>query len=124
MAEKSAGRRDSRWETIALLLIDVFEANIYLKIAKTINFSGLSMSISCTGMLISSNKDGTVKVWDVTNHLEPQLVAEKQTNVGQIMCLEASCDSPFTFAIGGDNKAHYLSLFNATKLDKGMLYDL
>ncbi|XP_058798424.1 periodic tryptophan protein 1 homolog [Phymastichus coffea] len=80
--------------------------------------AGLSMSVSCPGLLLSSNKDGTLKIWDVINYLEPQLVAEKQTNVGQIMCLEANCDSPFTFAIGGDNKAHHLSLFNASRLDK------
>ncbi|XP_011496088.1 PREDICTED: periodic tryptophan protein 1 homolog [Ceratosolen solmsi marchali] len=80
--------------------------------------AGLSMSTLCPGLLFSSNKDGTVKVWDVINHLEPQLVFEKQTNLGHIICLEASCDNPFTFAAGGDNKAHNLNVFDFKTVDE------
>lgn len=78
------------------------------------------MSTSCPGLLVSSNKDGTVKVWDVINHLEPQLVFEKQTNSGHIICLEASCNGPFAFAIGGDNKANNLNVLNLSSIPEGM----
>ena len=77
------------------------------------------MSVSCPGLLVSSNKDGTIKVWDVANHLEPKLIYEKQTNLGQIICLESSCDSPFTFAVGGDNKAHNLNVYDFSDVPEG-----
>ena len=78
------------------------------------------MSARCPGLLVSSNKDGTIKVWDVKNHLEPKLVHEKQTNLGQIICLEACCDTPFVFAVGGDNKASNLNVYNLSTIDEGM----
>lgn len=77
------------------------------------------MSKSCPGLLVSTNKNGTVKVWDVKNHTEPEMIFEKQTNLGQIICLEASCDSPYTFAVGGDNKANNLHVYDFSTIREG-----
>ncbi|KAJ8688346.1 hypothetical protein QAD02_024141 [Eretmocerus hayati] len=74
--------------------------------------AGLSMSTSCPGLLVSSDKSGIIRIWDISNLNEPRVVLEKQTNLGHIICLEASCDSPFAFAIGGDNKAHNLNVLD------------
>ncbi|XP_001599699.1 periodic tryptophan protein 1 homolog [Nasonia vitripennis] len=89
---------------------------LWKKQVQEVEIAGLSMSVSCPGLLVSTNKDGTIKVWDVKNYLEPQLVLEKQTNLGHIICLESSCDSPFIFAAGGDNKANNLNVYDLSTM--------
>lgn len=53
-----------------------------------------------------------MKVWDVANNEKPELVWETKTNLGALQCLEASPNSPFMFAAGGDNKAHNFKLYD------------
>ncbi|XP_014218705.1 periodic tryptophan protein 1 homolog isoform X2 [Copidosoma floridanum] len=99
--------------------IDIRQDNpLWQKQVQEEEIAGLSMSASCQGLLISSNKNGAIKVWDVKNHLEPQLVFEKQSNLGQIICLEASCNSPYIFAVGGDNKAHNLNVLDFSTINE------
>ena len=73
--------------------------------------TGLSLSSSCPGFLVSSANDGIIKVWDIIG-IEPTLVWEKKSNLGSILCLAANPDNPFVFAGGGDNKSHNFKVFN------------
>ncbi|KAL7298050.1 hypothetical protein TKK_0009055 [Trichogramma kaykai] len=80
--------------------------------------AGLSMSSSCPGLLVSSSQDGTITVWDVKNHMEPQSIFEKQTNTGRVICLESNCDSPLVFAVGGDNRESNLNTYNLSTVEQ------
>lgn len=75
--------------------------------------TGLQLSSSCPGLLVTGSEDGKVRVWDVaspsasggTNTLLsglPVLVVELEPQVGKIFCLSAALEQPFVFCIGGD----------------------
>ncbi|CAD6237224.1 GSCOCG00002202001-RA-CDS [Cotesia congregata] len=77
--------------------------------------TGLSLSSSCPGFLVTSSEDGVIKVWDA---LSPQLlepVWETETNLGAIQCLHLSPNSPFTIAVGGDHKSHNFKVWDLTE---------
>ncbi|XP_011869774.1 PREDICTED: periodic tryptophan protein 1 homolog [Vollenhovia emeryi] len=67
--------------------------------------TGLSLSMSCRGLLVSCSNDGVIKVWDIDQKV-PTLVWEQTSNLGAIQCLAANPDNGFIFTVGGDNKAH------------------
>lgn len=73
---------------------------------------GLTMSSGCQGLLVSACNDGSVKVWDVENNVKPDLIYQKQTILGNVHCLAANPNNEFVFAVGGDNKAHNLKVFD------------
>ena len=79
--------------------------------AHTKEVTGLTLSSSCPGFLVSSANDGIIKVWDIIG-IEPTLVWEKKSNLGSVLCLASNPDNPFVFAGGGDNKSHNFKVFN------------
>ncbi|KAK0176489.1 hypothetical protein PV328_000620 [Microctonus aethiopoides] len=74
--------------------------------------TGLSLSLSCPGLLVTSSDDGVIKVWDAIKPeiLEP--VWEKKTNLGALQCLAPCPDNPFVFVVGGDHKSHNYKVWN------------
>ncbi|XP_033223851.1 periodic tryptophan protein 1 homolog [Belonocnema kinseyi] len=74
--------------------------------------TGLSLSASCPGFLVSTSDDGIIKVWDVLDSQEIQLVWENKTSIGKILCLNSNPDSPFVFSAGGDNKSSNYKVFD------------
>lgn len=77
------------------------------------------MSSSCPGLLVTTSDDEVLKVWDVIDLKEPQLVWEKKTNLGKILCLDCSPDSPFIFSVGGDNKSNNYKVFDFLQISSG-----
>ncbi|XP_053970552.1 periodic tryptophan protein 1 homolog isoform X1 [Hylaeus volcanicus] len=84
--------------------------------AHTKEVTGLSLSSSCSGLLVTSANDGVIKVWDIINHTDPYLVWEKKSNLGAVQCLASNPDDPFVFIAGGDNKSHNLKVFNFMRI--------
>lgn len=65
--------------------------------------TGLCLSSSIPGFLVTSSFDECLKVWDIENDTV-SFIAERQFETGRInMCL-ANPDFPFTFAFGGHSK--------------------
>lgn len=77
------------------------------------------MSTSCPGLMVTTSDDDILKVWDLIDLKAPQLVWEKKTNLGKILCLDSSPDNPFVFSVGGDNKAHNFKVFDFTQITAG-----
>nr|XP_033335424.1 periodic tryptophan protein 1 homolog [Megalopta genalis] len=86
--------------------------------AHTKEVTGLSLSSSCPGFLVTSSNDGVIKVWDIIKHEEPSCVWENKTNLGALLCLASSPNNPLTFSAGGDNKSHNLRIFDFAKIAK------
>lgn len=80
--------------------------------AHTKEVTGLSLSSSCYGLLVTSANDGVIKIWDIINNTEPQLIFEKRSNLGALLCLTPNPDNPFVFAAGGDKKSCNFKVFN------------
>ncbi|XP_034946754.1 periodic tryptophan protein 1 homolog [Chelonus insularis] len=78
--------------------------------------TGLSLSSSCPGLLVTTSNDGVIKVWDAVNHESLTEIWEKKLNLGNIQCLAACPDNPFVFAVGGDNKSHNFKLWDLTEI--------
>lgn len=70
-------------------------------------------------MLVSCSNDGIMKVWDLVDHKNPELVWEKKSNLGAIQCLAANPDNGFVFASGGDNKAHNFKVLDLSEISAG-----
>lgn len=81
--------------------------------------TGLSLSLSCPGLLVTSSDDGVIKVWDAIKPeiLEP--VWEKKTNLGALQCLAPCPDNPFVFVVGGDHKSHNYKVWNLLEVSAG-----
>lgn len=78
--------------------------------------TGLSLSATCRGLLVSCSNDGIMKIWDLLDHTAPTLVWEKSSNLGAIQCLAANPDNGFIFVAGGDNKAHNLQIIDLREI--------
>lgn len=59
---------------------------------------GFSYSPGLDGLLATAGKDKMVKIWDARNM---ELVAERDTNVDELFCVEFYKDCPFVLATGG-----------------------
>ncbi|XP_076642798.1 periodic tryptophan protein 1 homolog [Halictus rubicundus] len=84
--------------------------------AHTKEVTGLTLSSSCPGFLVTTANDGTIKVWDIIKHEEPLCVWENKSNLGALLCLASSPDNPLIFSAGGDNKSHNLRVFDFSKI--------
>ncbi|KAK2588421.1 hypothetical protein KPH14_004420 [Odynerus spinipes] len=80
--------------------------------------TGLSLSPLYQGLLVTSSNDSVVKVWDILDNKDPCVVWEKKTNLGALQCLAANPDSPFVFAVGGDNKAHNFKVIDLSEISE------
>ncbi|XP_017889323.1 periodic tryptophan protein 1 homolog [Ceratina calcarata] len=86
--------------------------------AHTEEVAGLALSSSCPGLVVTSGNDGFLKVWDIINNAEPFCVCEEKSNLGSLLCLESNPDNPFTFAVGGDNKAHNIKVYDLSTISE------
>ncbi|XP_036148682.1 periodic tryptophan protein 1 homolog isoform X2 [Monomorium pharaonis] len=77
--------------------------------------TGLSLSTSCQGLLVSSSNDGVIKTWDIGKK-SPTLIWEQMSNLGAIQCLAANPDNGFVFIVGGDNKEHNFKVLDLMKI--------
>ncbi len=71
--------------------------------------TGLALSTSIPGCLVTCSGDKSVKVWDITQSTA-SLVTKKNVNMGEIHCAKSSPDSPLVFAIGGETEMRVLNL--------------
>ncbi|KAL6431130.1 hypothetical protein ACFW04_007098 [Cataglyphis niger] len=78
--------------------------------------TGLSLSTSCQGLLVTCSNDGITKVWDLLDQTAPTLLWEQSNNLGAIQCLAANPDDGFIFVAGGDNKAHNLQVLDLREI--------
>lgn len=100
--------------------IDVRQDKILWKVdAHEKEVTGLSLSTSCPGLLVSASADGIVKVWDAVQPEVLEPVWEKKMNLGDLLCLAASPDSPFTFSTGGDNKSNNFKVWDLLDTPEG-----
>ncbi|CAF3877145.1 unnamed protein product [Adineta steineri] len=74
--------------------------------------TGLCLSPTVPGFLVTSSFDETVKIWDIENG-GVTFIAERQFQTGQINTCIANPDFPFTFAIGGQSKG--LQIWDCTE---------
>lgn len=80
--------------------------------------TGLSLSQSYQGLLVTASNDGVMKVWDILDNRDPCVVWEKKTNLGALQCLSANPDSPFVFAVGGDNKSQNFKVMDLSEISE------
>lgn len=100
-----------------LQYIDIRNDNTVWEVeAHTKEITGLSLSSSCPGLLISCSCDSVMKIWDIIDSNEPNCVHEKKTNLGSLQCLGSNPNCPFVFAMGGDNKAQNFKVFDASEI--------
>ncbi|KAL6261011.1 hypothetical protein P5V15_008537 [Pogonomyrmex californicus] len=78
--------------------------------------TGLSLSTSCRGLLVSCSNDGVIKIWDILDQKNPILIWEQTSNLGAIQCLAANPDNGFVFAVGGDNKEHNFKVLDLVEI--------
>ncbi|XP_063991604.1 periodic tryptophan protein 1 homolog [Diachasmimorpha longicaudata] len=90
--------------------------HVWQKKAHEKEITGLSLSSSCPGLLVTSSDDSVIKIWDVLDIHTMDLVFEKKTNLGALQCLSSCPDSPFVFASGGDNKSHNYKVWDLMEI--------
>lgn len=78
--------------------------------------TGLSLSSSYQGLLVTSSNDSIIKVWDILDSKDPSIIWEKKTNLGALQCLAANPDIPLVFAVGGDNKSHNFKVIDLSEI--------
>lgn len=84
--------------------------------AHTKEVTGLTLSSSCPGFLVTTANDGVIKVWDIIKHEEPLPVWESKSNLGALLCLSSSPNNPLIFSAGGDNKSHNFRVYDFSKI--------
>ncbi|EFN79556.1 Periodic tryptophan protein 1-like protein [Harpegnathos saltator] len=70
---------------------------VWITKAHNEDVSGLALSSSCPGLLVTSSDDGLMKVWDIINH-DPTLVWQKEVP-SYTVCTEANPDNGLIFSI-------------------------
>lgn len=81
--------------------------------------TGLSLSSSCPGCLMTASVDEHLKVWDIMDN-KPSFVYDEKLKVKKIFSASTSPDSPFTICCGGDNKNHNLRVVDLSQVDEVM----
>ncbi|XP_065345086.1 periodic tryptophan protein 1 homolog [Cloeon dipterum] len=78
--------------------------------AHTKEVTGLSLSCSCPGLLVTGSMTGELFIWDMLEGV-PQKVDAKDTQVGAIVTLQMSPNSPFVVCVGGDNRENNFTVW-------------
>lgn len=86
-------------------------SNLFTLKAHSQMISGVELSSSCNGCLVTASADKLVKVWDVKEN-QPKFVKEIDPQVGTILSLSANPDYPFVFAVSGDNIAENMKVLD------------
>jgi len=73
--------------------------------------TGMTLSPSCPGCLVTTSVDKTVKVWDIASG-KPEYIEEKNPRLGVITSLTTCPDAPFIFSMGGDNKENNFNVWD------------
>jgi len=87
---------------------------VYSMSAHTEDVTGMEMSSSCPGCLVTTSRDRTLKVWDVAADKATFIAELPKLKVGKIWSLAANPDEPFIFAIGGDAKSDNFRVVDIT----------
>lgn len=83
--------------------------------------TGLSISSTCPGLLVTISAEGDLKVWDMADDRQPDLVHQRDLKLGTVHCLQLNPNSPFLIASGGDNKSHNFSVLDLLSEDVGKM---
>ncbi|KAF4520167.1 hypothetical protein B566_EDAN008985 [Ephemera danica] len=86
--------------------------------------TGLSLSCSCPGLLVTGSMDGRLLIWDILDASQdapPTLVDEKALSVGAIYTIQTSPDAPFVVSVGGDNKENLFTVWHMEESEAGLL---
>lgn len=75
--------------------------------------TGLILSDKVPGLMVTVSTDGKLKTWDISSS-PPVQVSERVGKVGQALCAAACPESPFSVALGGDNKENYIEVVDLT----------
>ena len=87
----------------SLCCIDVRSSTpLFTHEAHTSALSGLTLSPSVSGCLVTASNDRSVKVWDVRGHSSAHLVRQRLCKIGEIHCASACPDEPLLFCVGGE----------------------
>ena len=91
--------------------IDVRSASdpVFSWMAHASEVSGLAMSPSIPGCLVTSSDDHFVKVWDMRQS-SGELVATKKYKIGSVFCVAACPDAALVFGVGGEHEMKILNL--------------
>jgi len=73
--------------------------------------TGMTLSPSCPGCLVTTSVDKSVKVWDIASG-KPEYIEEKNPKLGVITSLATCPDAPFIFSMGGDNKENNFNVWD------------
>uniref|UniRef100_A0A1B0CEK8 Wd40 repeat-containing protein n=1 Tax=Lutzomyia longipalpis TaxID=7200 RepID=A0A1B0CEK8_LUTLO len=92
------------------------ELPLWKKSAHTEEVSGLILSPSIPGMMISTSPDGSMKIWDY-NISGARLIHEDAMGIGRIHSLSFSPENPNIVAIGGDNKKRQFRVVDVLDYD-------
>lgn len=85
--------------------------------AHTDGCTGLQMSPTCPGCLVTVSVDNTVKVWDIAGD-EPKLIKTENPRLGVLHCLSTCQDLPFVFCMGGDNRSNNFKVWDVRQSKK------
>lgn len=75
--------------------------------------TGLILSDTCPGLMITTGTDSKVKVWDIIND-QPRQVSEQTTRVGKTLCASICPEAHMSLAVGGDNKERFIQMIDLT----------
>ncbi|KAI1298413.1 Periodic tryptophan protein 1 -like protein [Halotydeus destructor] len=86
--------------------IRVEDKPVYTISAHDEEVSGMALSSSCPGLLVTTSSDKKLKIWDVGTEKANFTEEFPRVKVGRILGLAANPDEPFVFAVGGDAKTN------------------
>lgn len=92
------------------------DGHIWSKNAHEKEVTGLAINSKCKGMLTTTSADGSLKVWKYSES-GASLVYEEDIGIGQVQCIGVCPESPFTVAVGGDNKRKHLRVIDTREYD-------
>uniref|UniRef100_A0A1B0D6I7 Uncharacterized protein n=1 Tax=Phlebotomus papatasi TaxID=29031 RepID=A0A1B0D6I7_PHLPP len=89
---------------------------IWKKSAHSEEVSGLMLSPSIPGMMVTTSSDGSMKIWDY-NLSDAKLIHEEEMNIGRIHSMSFSPEDSNIVAIGGDNKKRQFRVIDVMERD-------